>query len=124
MWAHRKGQSKDEWIWTIAKMMEDFCLGVGVKLRLFHTGRRTTVGERVADALSKGDCKEVESEMPGAVDVSHRTSEVLRRWIYDPRVDRALARRVLNEVASRVEVFQERDMVLEMESILREGKLE
>ena len=54
MWAHRKGQSKDEWIRTIAKMMEDFCLGVGVKLKLFHTGRRTTVGERVADALSKG----------------------------------------------------------------------
>ena len=47
MWAHRKGQSKDEWIWTIAKMMEDFCLGVGVKLKLFHTGRRTTVGERL-----------------------------------------------------------------------------
>ena len=41
-----------------------------------------------------------------------------------PRVDRALARRVLAEVASRVEVFQERDMVLEMENILKEKKLE
>ena len=60
VWAHRKGQSKDEWIYTLAKMMEDFCQGVGVKLKLFHTGRRTTVGERVVDALSKGNMKEVE----------------------------------------------------------------
>ena len=39
-------------------------------MKIFHTGRRTTAGERVADALSKGYMKEVEKEMPGAVDVS------------------------------------------------------
>ena len=33
------------------------------------------MGERVADALSKGNFKEVQEEMPGAVDVSHRTSD-------------------------------------------------
>ena len=115
MWAHRKGQSKDEWIWTIAKMMEDFCLGVGVKLKLFHTGRRTTVGERVADALSKGDLKEVESEMPGAVDVSRRKSVVLDRWLNDPRVDRDLASTVLREVSAKVEVHIGRDYVIEMQ---------
>ena len=123
MWAHRKGQSKDEWIWTIAKMMEDFCLGVGVKLRLFHTGRRTTVGERVADALSKGDWKEVEREMPGAVDVSGRKSVVLDRWLHDPRVDRDMASRVLREVSTRVDVHIGKNYVLEMEEMLREERL-
>ena len=43
--------SKDEWIWTITEVMEDFSPGMGVKLKWFHTGRRTTVGERVADTL-------------------------------------------------------------------------
>ena len=54
VWAHRKGQSKDEWIYTIAKMMEDFCQGVGVKLRLFHTGRRTTVGRGLQTHSPRG----------------------------------------------------------------------
>ena len=123
MWAHRKGQSKDECIWTIAKTMEDFCLGVGVKLRLFHTGRRTTVGERVADALSKGDWKEVEREMPGAVDVSGRKSVVLDRWLHDPRVDRDMASRVLREVSTRVDVHIGKNYVLEVEEMLREERL-
>ena len=61
-------------------------------MRIFHTRRRTTVGERVADALSKGNFVEVEKEMPGAVDVTHTCSHVLSRWIHDPRVDRAMAR--------------------------------
>ena len=123
MWAHRKGQSKDEWIWTIAKMMEDFCRGVGVKLRLFHTGRRTTAGERVADALSKGDWKEVEREMPGAVDVSGRKSVVLDRWLHDPRVDRDMASRGLREVSTRVDVHIGKNYMPEMEEMLREERL-
>ena len=99
--------SKDEWIWTIAKVMEDFCLGVGVKLKLFHTGRRMTVGERVADTLSEGDMKEVEQEMPGALDVSSRKSVVLDRWLNDPRV----------------EVHIGRNYLLEMQGLLREERL-
>ena len=75
--------SKDEWIWTITEVMEDFSLGMGVKLKWFHTGRRPAVGERVADTLS-GDMKEVEQEMPGALDVSSRKSVVLDRWLNDP----------------------------------------
>ena len=69
VWAHRKGSSRDDYIYTLAKLVEDFCAGVGLRVKLFHTGRRTSVGERVADALSKGNMKAVEDEMPGAVDV-------------------------------------------------------
>ena len=46
--------SKDEWIWTITEVMEDFSLGMGVKLKWFHTGMRMTVGERVADTPQGG----------------------------------------------------------------------
>ena len=120
VWSHRKGCSRDEWIYTLAKFIDDFCTGMGVKVKLFHTGRRTSKGERVADALSKGKMKEVEADMPGALDVSERGSKVLRRWINDPRVDRDLARRVLREVSLRVDVHIGRDYVLDMEDMLNE----
>jgi len=124
VWAHRKGFSRDEYVWTLAKFMEDFGRGLGVKVKLFHTGRRTSKGERIADALSKGNMDEVKNEMPDGVDVSEKCSKVLNRWIHDPRVDRDLARRVLGEVQSKVEVFIGMNITLEMEEMLREGKLE
>ena len=39
-------------------------VGLGVQAKVYHTGRRTSMGERVADALSKGKMEEVEQEMP------------------------------------------------------------
>ena len=92
--------------------------------RIFHTGRRSSVGERVADALSKGNLAEVEEEMPGAVDVTHMCSQVLSRWINDPRVDRALGRRCLQEMAVRADVAVGRDYVLDMEEMIRDKLLE
>ena len=74
--------------------------------------------------MSKGNFTEVEAEMPGAVDVTHRCSQVLSRWIHDPRVDRALGRRCLQEVAVRAEVVLGRDYVLDMEEFLRDKLLE
>ena len=47
--------------------------GLGVVARIFHSGRRTGIGERVADALSIGKMEEVYQEMPVAVDVPSRT---------------------------------------------------
>ena len=40
-------------------------MGLGVQAKVFHIGRRTSMGERMADALSKGKLEEVEQEMPG-----------------------------------------------------------
>ena len=82
------------------------------------------MGERVADALSKGNFAEVEAEMPGAVDVTHRCSQVLSRWIQDLRVDRALGRRCLQEMAVRSDVLVGRDYVLDMEELIRDKLLE
>ena len=69
---------------------------MGVDIKLFHTGRKTTMGERVADALSKENMEEVRAEMPDDIDVSSR---VLGKWLDDPVVTRSLARRGLMEVA-------------------------
>ena len=84
-------------------------------------------------------------EMPNGVDVSERCSKVrerwtqggqgprkegawggpeLERWISDPKMDRDLARRVLGEVQSKVEVFIGINVTLEMEDMLWKGKLE
>ena len=74
-------------------------VGLGVQAKVYHTGRRTIMGERVADALSKGKMEEVEQEMSGARDVSARASRVLLDWIANPRVDRELERKGLLEVS-------------------------
>ena len=67
-WLRNMNEVEDEWpgAWDV-----------------FHTGRRTSLGERVADALSKGNMREVEDEWPGAVDMSMKGSVVLDRWIQD-----------------------------------------
>ena len=75
---------------------------------------RTNVGERVVYALSKGKMEEVHQEMSGSVDVTSRASEVLLNWIKNPRVDRAMARKSLVEVAGRCEVATGRDYSMKM----------
>ena len=92
--------------------------GLGEVARIFHTGRRTSIGERVADALSKRKMEEVYQEMPGAVDVSSRASKVLLDWIKNPLVDRALGRKGLLEVAGRVEVSLGRDYAMDLNKLL------
>ena len=78
----------------------------------------------MADALSKENVAEVEAEMPGAVDVTHRCSQVLSPWIHDPRVDRSLGRQCLQEMAVRSDVLVGRDYVLDMEELVRDKLLE
>jgi hypothetical protein len=94
-------------------------VGIGVNVRLFHTGRRTSMGERVADALSKGNMQEVRNEMPAGIDVSERSSKVLLNWIKSPRVDRALGRKGLLEVAGRCKVELGRDYEDDYGEIIR-----
>ena len=66
--------------------------GMGVSIQLFHTGRRTTVGQKICDALSKGEFKEVRQEMPDGKDISNRSSKVLLRWIINSVVTMSLGR--------------------------------
>jgi hypothetical protein len=117
-WAHKKGCSRCDYIYTLAKFIEDMSLGLGVQAKVFHTGRRTSSGERVADALSQGMMDEVEMEMPGARDVSARASKVLLNWIANQRVYRELGRKGLMEVSRGCEVVQGRDYTMDMQEIL------
>ena len=57
--------------------MQDMSKGLGVMAKIFHTGRRTSIRERVADALCKGKMWQVFMELPGAVDIFGRASKVL-----------------------------------------------
>ena len=50
--------------------MQDVSKGLGVRAKILHSGRRTGIGEVVADALSKGKMEDVYQEMPWTVDVS------------------------------------------------------
>ena len=97
--------------------------GLRLKAKIFHTGRRTSVGERVADALYKGKMEEVHQEMQGAVDVTSRATKVLLNWIKHPRVDRALGRKGLVVVAGRCEVATGRNYSMDLEELLREKML-
>ena len=117
-WAHSKGCSRDEYIYSLAKFIQDVSVGLGVQAKVYHTGRRTSMGERVADALSKGKMEEVEQEMPGARDVSARASRVLLNWIANPRVDRELGRKGLLEISRRCDVVQWRDYTMDLQEIL------
>ena len=98
MWAHRNGCSSDEYIWTLAKCLADLSLGLGVQIKVFHTRRRTSVGDELADDLSKGKLDMVEELMPGGIDISYRVSKVLLDWIKNPFVKMELGRKVLLEL--------------------------
>ena len=98
-------------------------VGMGVSVRLFHTGRRTTMRERVADTLSKGNMEEVAMEMPEGKDVSGRASKVLLGWMRNPVVDRAMARRGLLEVSARCEVELGRDYAADVVILIEEGSV-
>ena len=86
-------------------MLKISCLGhecgLGCQAKIFHTGRRTSAGKRVADTLSKGKMEEVDQEMFGVIDVTDRASKVLLNWIKNPRVDRALGRKGLVKNAGK-----------------------
>ena len=122
VYAAAKGTSKCEHIYTLAKYIADMSAGMGVQIKICHTGRRTTSGERICDALSKGAFSEVKQEMPDGKDVSQRASKVLLRWINNPVVTRSLGRSGLQEVATQCEVEMGRDYAMEQRDlVLRES---
>ena len=53
MWAYKNGSSREEHVWTIAKCLCSISQGLGVPIKGFHTRRRTDLGDKLADDLSK-----------------------------------------------------------------------
>jgi hypothetical protein len=100
-YAHESGCSTDEVIWTLSKCLASLSEGLGVQVRVFHTGRRTNLGDKVADDLSKGKTAQVMLDLPGSVDISARVSKRMLTWLRNPKVDMELGRTVLQELDAR-----------------------
>ena len=100
-YANESGCSTDEIIWTLSKCLAALSEGLGVQIRVFHTGRRTSLGDKVADDLSKGKTAQVVLDLPGSVDISARVSKKMLQWLNFPKVDMELGRTVLQELKVR-----------------------
>ena len=103
--------------------MDFSCRQAWELITLFNTGRRTTAGERICDALSKGEFSEVRQERPDGKDISERNSKVLLRWINDPKVTRSLGWLGLHEIATQCDVKLGRDYAREQRSLISNGSV-
>ena len=103
-YASSSGCSGDEILCTLSKALADLAEGLGVPIRVFHTARRTSLGDKVAGDLSTDKILDVMQVLPGSKDVSCRASRVMLNWLKAPRVDMELDRVVLLELAARAEV--------------------
>ena len=101
MWAYRNGSSSKELVWTLAKCLFSVSQGLGVPVKVFHTRRRTDLGDELADDLSKNKLDSIKQAMPGDSDRSHRVSSVLLKWLENPRVRMELGRDVLMELKAK-----------------------
>ena len=75
--------------------------GLGVPIKVFHTRRRTDLGDKLADDLSKNKLESTKQVMPNNSDRSHEVSRVLIEWLANPRVRMELGRDVLIELKTR-----------------------
>ena len=100
-YANQSGCSTDEIIWTLSKCLATLAEGLGVQIKVFHTGRRTSLGDKVADDLSKGKIGQVMVDIPGSRNISDRVSRTMLTWLRKPKVEMELGRSVLKELAAR-----------------------
>ena len=98
MWATKNGNSRDEHVWTLVNCLDNLARGLGVNIKVFHTRRRTWLGDQIADDLSKGVLDRLHDSLPGHRDVSSTASRALLKWIERPMVRFELAREILLEV--------------------------
>ena len=98
MFSHTNGSSRDEYVWTIAKCISSLSEGLGVPIKVFHTRRRTAIGDSIADDLSKNKIDDVVKAWPHGKDVTGDVSQVLLKWLESPKVDMELGREVLKEL--------------------------
>ena len=102
MWATHNGNSRDEHVWTLVNCLDSLARGLGVGIKVFHTRRRTSLGDQIADDLSKGVVSNLNDSLPGHRDVSYTVSRVLLKWIERPMVKFELGRDVLLEVKAKL----------------------
>ena len=124
VYANKAGHSKDLHIYTIAKALNDVCLGLGARMKVYHTGRRTSVGDKVVDHLSKHEMEAAANLIPGMSDVSDKLPEAVGEWIRRPLPKQDLGRKVLEELQGRFPVKLGRDYRQDLEDLVLSGRLE
>ena len=75
-----------------------------MQIKVFHTSRRTSLGDEVADDLSKEKVDLVRQELATSTDLSHRVSKVLMAWLNNTRVSMELVRDMLMELKARTDL--------------------
>ena len=90
---------------------------------IVHTGRRTSVGDKIVDHLSKDEMDSVEHLSPGMKDVGDNLPKALSEWIKKPvpRVD--LGRQVLAELSGKFPVKLGRDYRQDLVDLSASGRL-
>ena len=101
--------SRSMLVYTLVKAILDLADGMGVKGKMCYTGRRTGVGEKVADHLSKGELMQAVGLADLVGTKRMEMSRVLARWFNNVKPELDLGRRCLLEGASRVEVYASLD---------------
>ena len=72
--------------------------GLGVKVKLRHTKRRSSLGEQVADYFDKGEVKQAEALVELKESKKIGISKVLSRWFNNIRPEIRPEKRCLQEV--------------------------
>ena len=92
-------------VYSVVKAVLDVADGLGVKVEFCHTGRRSEVGEKVADHLSKGGLAKAGQLVELKEEKKREVSKQMEFFLDNIKADVSLGRRLLRELKARVEVF-------------------
>ena len=106
IFGYRKKRSRCVYVSTLTKTLHDVALGLDIQLELVKARRLSTVGDEIADLLSKNRQSEAFDLMGEKENRSRRTWRTLNTWIKDPIPSRSLGWKLLEEMSSKTPVLQ------------------
>ena len=98
VWGWKKGRSNNLFLYTILKAITEVAQGLDINLRLEHANRMTSAGDRVADALSKGDMQRAKKEWGRTRPKPEKVPETVLAWTRQPSISRTLSQDILKEI--------------------------
>ena len=106
IFAYKKARSRCNYVSTISKCLHDVALGLDTKLEVVKARRLSTVGDEVADLLSKDRLPEAHKLMGDCEDRSRGCWRTMKTWIKNPVPSRSLGWRLLEEIGEKFPVLQ------------------
>ena len=98
VWGIRKGRSTNLFLYTILKAIVEIAEGLDIELRVEHANRMTNAGDRIADALSKGDIQRAKKEWGNVRPSQEKVPDTVLNWFRQPYLTRNLSQEVLAEI--------------------------